>query len=55
MSGSHSEWVRKLMEVAKQIIPKDFIGSVRLNCFMGGITNANVEQSVKLEQEVKAK
>lgn len=55
MAESHTDWVRKLIVAAKEIVPKDFIGSVRLNCFQGGIANANVEQSVKPEQEDKAK
>lgn len=44
------EWVKALMQAAKQIVPKDFVGNVQLNCFQGGITNANVTQSVKGEE-----
>ena len=36
-------WVEK--ELAA--LPEKFTGSVRINCYEGGVTNLNVERSVK--------
>lgn len=45
------DWITKLMQLAKPVLPKDFVGQVEVNIFKGGITNVNVRQSYKEETE----
>jgi hypothetical protein len=42
-----SEWIQRLIQAAKQIIPKDFFGNVQINAQGGGISNVNVTQLYK--------
>lgn len=41
------EWIRKLMEAARVIVPRDFVGQVEINVFKGGVSNINLKQSFK--------
>ncbi len=45
------DWVSKIMQAAKPVLPKDFVGKVEVNVFKGGITNVNVHQSYKEDTE----
>ena len=46
-------WVRALMIVATPCLPRDFVGQVEINVFMGGISNVNVRQSYKYQENGK--
>lgn len=40
-----------MLGVVRPLIPKDFVGQIEVNCFLGGITNVNVRQSFKPPQK----
>ncbi len=40
-------WVEALMKVAREIVPRDFVGKIEINAFKGGISNINIQQSFK--------
>ncbi len=46
-------WIQLLLTKLKQDIPKDFVGQVEVNVFKGGISNINVRQSFKEEENSK--
>ena len=46
-ANPYTDWVETVIALATPALPKGFVGQIRLNCFMGNVTNANVEYSVK--------
>jgi hypothetical protein len=46
-TNPYTDWVETVIALATPALPKGFVGQIRLNCFMGNVTNANVEYSVK--------
>lgn len=44
------EWVKRLMEQARDIVPRDFVGQIEINAFKGGIACVNVKQSFKADE-----
>jgi hypothetical protein len=43
------EWVARLSDAAKCIVPREFVGQIELNMFKGGVSNVNLKQSFKVE------
>jgi hypothetical protein len=41
------EWLRRLLAAIRPLLPRDFVGSIELNVFRGGIANVNVRQSFR--------
>jgi len=41
------EWLDKIVKAITGMIPSDFVGTIELNIFKGGIANVNVKQSYK--------
>jgi hypothetical protein len=39
------EWLRRLLIAIRPLLPREFVGSIELNVFRGGIANVNVRQS----------
>lgn len=46
-------WIEQILRAMRPLIPKDFVGQVEVNCFLGGVTNVNVRQSYKPPQKEK--
>lgn len=44
-----TSWVQQLIRALEGVLPKGFYGSVQVNCQDGGISNVNVNVSVKKE------
>lgn len=42
-------WIVEIIRVVRPLVPRDFVGQIEVNCFLGGITNVNVKQSHKPE------
>jgi len=41
------EWIQRLIQVVKQVAPRDFFGQVEVNVQGGAVSNVNVKQSFK--------
>lgn len=41
------EWIRRLMQAIRPYLPQEFVGQIEINVFRGGISNVNVKQSFK--------
>lgn len=41
------EWLDAIVKAIAGMMPKDFVGSIEINVFKGGISNVNVKQSYK--------
>lgn len=39
------DWLRRILSVLRPAIPADFVGTIEINVFKGGIANVNVRQS----------
>ena len=53
MNATPPSWLVPILQVVRERIPKDFVGQIEVNCFLGGITNVNVRQSYKPPQKEK--
>lgn len=53
MNAEIPYWVSPIVQSLKERLPKDFVGSIEINCFLGGISNVNIRQSYKPSQTQK--
>jgi len=44
-----AEWVQRVRVAIGPLIPKAFVGTIEVHCFLGGIANVVVKQSFKEE------
>lgn len=51
MNANTPEWILRIMQVVRPLVPQDFVGLVEVNCFLGGVTSVNVRQSYKPPQQ----
>lgn len=42
-----TDWVQQVIRAVRPLLPPTFVGQIELNCFLGGISNVNVRQSIK--------
>lgn len=53
MNATPPDWIAQLLRAVKPLLPKDFVGQIEVNCFLGGVTNVTVRQSYKPPQKEK--
>jgi hypothetical protein len=41
------DWIKRVSDAIKPLLPQNFCGKVEVNAFKGGISNVNVTQSFK--------
>ena len=42
-----SPWIRQLFILLRPRLPRDFVGTIEVNVFKGGISNITIKQSYK--------
>ena len=40
-------WIGALVRAAQELMPRDFVGRIEINAYLGGVANVNVLQSFK--------
>jgi hypothetical protein len=44
-----AEWVQRVRAAILPLVPKTFVGSIEVHCFLGGVANVVIKQSFKEE------